>query len=329
MNAELNNCCFDEIWQRINDASKIVLLSHVRPDGDAIGSQIALGSILESMDKKVILVNEDGCPENLNFLSGSKKIQKPPIDDFDADLCITLDTANFERVGSLCSRIANKSEIVINIDHHVTNEKYGNLYYIDPIAPATAQIVYELLNSQQIEITEESRDAIFVGLSTDTGGFRYPSTSSRSFAIGADLIKRGANCGELSSKLYESYSLKRIELLKELLNNLKISSSGRVASWVLNMKTKIRLSLKPEDSENLTDLIRGVKTVDVAVFFEELKSGHIRVSMRSKNAKIADVSKICANFGGGGHPLASGAKPKGELLEVVDDVLSYIDSTII
>ena len=139
--------------------------------------------------------------------------------------------------------------------------KYGNLYYIDPIAPATAQIVYELLDSQQIEITEESGDAIFVGLSTDTGGFRYPSTSSRSFAIGADLIKRGANC-EVSSKLYESYSLKRIELLKELLNNLKISSFGRVASWVLDMKTKIRLSLKPEDSENLTDLIRGVKTVD-------------------------------------------------------------------
>ena len=329
MNAKYNNCSYKEIWQKIANSSKVLLLSHVRPDGDAIGSQIALGASLEGLGKDVFLINEDGCPDNLNFLQGSEKILKPNSYEVLADLCIVLDTANFERVGSVCGQLAKGCDSIINIDHHITNEKYGDLYFVDPQAPATAQIVYELLYSHQLPICEESRDAIFVGLSTDTGGFRYPATTSRSFEIGADLTKLGADCGELSSNMYERYSLKRIELLKELLGNLRVSSCGRVASWILDMDTKIRLSLKPEDSENLTDLIRGINTVEVAVFFEELKSDYVRISMRSKNTKVADVSKICANFGGGGHPLASGAKTKGDVSKIADEVLSYIDRTII
>ncbi len=329
MNAKYNNCSYKEIWQKIANSSKVLLLSHVRPDGDAIGSQIALGASLEGLGKDVFLINEDGCPDNLKFLQGSEKISKPNSYEILADLCIVLDTANFERVGSVCGQLAKGCDSIINIDHHITNEKYGDLYFVDPQAPATAQIVYELLYSHQLPICEESRDAIFVGLSTDTGGFRYPATTSRSFEIGADLTKLGADCGELSSNMYERYSLKRIELLKELLGNLRVSSCGRVASWILDMDTKIRLSLKPEDSENLTDLIRGINTVEVAVFFEELKSDYVRISMRSKNTKVADVSKICANFGGGGHPLASGAKTKGDVSKIADEVLSYIDRTII
>jgi len=329
VNAKYNNCSYKEIWQKIANSSKVLLLSHVRPDGDAIGSQIALGASLEGLGKDVFLINEDGCPDNLNFLQGSEKILKPNSYEVLADLCIVLDTANFERVGSVCGQLAKGCDSIINIDHHITNEKYGDLYFVDPQAPATAQIVYELLYSHQLPICEESRDAIFVGLSTDTGGFRYPATTSRSFEIGADLINLGADCGELSSNMYERYSLKRIELLKELLGNLRVSSCGRVASWILDMDTKIRLSLKPEDSENLTDLIRGINTVEVAVFFEELKSDYVRISMRSKNTKVADVSKICANFGGGGHPLASGAKTKGDVSKIADEVLSYIDRTII
>ena len=329
MNAKYNNCSYKEIWQKIANSSKVLLLSHVRPDGDAIGSQIALGASLEGLGKDVFLINEDGCPDNLKFLQGSEKISKPNSYEILADLCIVLDTANFERVGSVCGQLAKGCDSIINIDHHITNEKYGDLYFVDSQAPATAQIVYELLCSHQLPICEESRDSIFVGLSTDTGGFRYPATTSRSFEIGADLIKLGADCGELSSNMYERYSLKRIELLKELLGNLKISSCGRVASWILDMDTKIRLSLKPEDSENLTDLLRGINTVEVAVFFEELKSDYVRISMRSKNTKVADVSKICANFGGGGHPLASGAKTKGDVSKIADEVLSYIDRTII
>ena len=188
MNANHSNCSYKEIWQKIANSSKILLLSHVRPDGDAIGSQISLGASLEGIGKDVFLINEDGCPDNLKFLKGSEKILKPNNYEGAADLCIVLDTANFERVGSTCRQLAEDCDSIINIDHHITNEKYGDQYFVDPEAPATAQIVYELICNHQLPISEESRDAIFIGLSTDTGGFRYPATTSRSFEIGADSV---------------------------------------------------------------------------------------------------------------------------------------------
>ena len=316
MSSNLQNCSFEDIGNKIRNSSRVLILSHVRPDGDAIGSQIALGSSLEEIGKEVILMNEDGCPSNLAFLKGSDEVIRPTGDKIEVDLCLVLDTANYERIGLGCASIVEGIENVINIDHHITNEMYGDLYYVDPSSPATAQIIFEFLSDQKLPINPTSRDAVFIGLSTDTGGFRYPATTARSFEIGADLLKLGADCGELSSMVYERYSFKRIELLRELLGNLKITSNGKVASWVLSMEIKNRLSLRPEDSENLTDLIRGIDTVQVAVFFEELKSQDIRISMRSKNVNFADVSKICGNFGGGGHPLAAGAKVEGDIINV-------------
>ena len=329
MSSGLQNCSFEDIGNKIRNSSRVLILSHVRPDGDAIGSQIALGSSLEEIGKEVILMNEDGCPSNLAFLKGSDQVIRPTGDKIEADLCLVLDTANYERIGLGCASIVEGIENVINIDHHITNEMYGDLYYIDPSSPATAQIIFEFLSDQKLPINPTSRDAVFIGLSTDTGGFRYPATTARSFEIGADLLKLGADCGDLSSMVYERYSFKRIELLRELLGNLKITSNGKVASWVLSMEIKNRLSLRPEDSENLTDLIRGIDTVQVAVFFEELKSQDIRISMRSKNVNFADVSKICGNFGGGGHPLAAGAKVEGDIINVTEEVLNHIDKIII
>jgi len=328
MSSDLQNCSFVDIGNKIRNSSRILILSHVRPDGDAIGSQIALGSSLEEIGKEVFLMNEDGCPSNLSFLKGSDKVITPAGNKIEADLCLVLDTANYERIGLGCSSIVEGIENVINIDHHITNEMYGDLYYVDPSSPATAQIIFEFLSDQKLPINPTSRDAVFIGLSTDTGGFRYPATTARSFEVAADLLKLGADCGELSSMVYERYSFKRIELLRELLANLKITSNGKVASWVLSMEIKNRLSLRPEDSENLTDVIRGIDTVQVAVFFEELKSNDIRISMRSKNVNLADVSKICGNFGGGGHPLAAGAKVEGDVFGVEGDVLNYIDRLI-
>ncbi|MBT7980988.1 MAG: hypothetical protein HN584_00360 [Akkermansiaceae bacterium] len=146
--------------------------------------------------------------------------------------------------------------------------------------------------------------------------------------MAADLLRMGADCGVLSSAVYERYPYRRIELLKELLGNLRMTVDDQVASWCLDLKTKEELSIKPEDSENLSDLIRGIDSVQVAVFFEELKDCSVRVSMRSKDVNLANVSKICSHFGGGGHPLASGARVNGELHEVEERVLDEICNTI-
>ena len=323
-----NNSSLAEIGAMIRDAKKVVIISHVRPDGDAIGSQIALGASLEELGKEVNLINEDGCPSNLKFLEGSDKISLPPQNHMDADLCIALDTANHERLGRGCIEAVKLVKQVINLDHHITNEGYGDFIYVDPESPATAQIIYELISNEGFPFPAASRDSLFVGISTDTGSFRYPATTARTYEVAADLLRMGADCGVLSSAVYERYPYRRIELLKKLLGNLRMTGDDQVASWCLDLKTKEELSIKPEDSENLSDLIRGIDSVRVAVFFEELKDCSVRVSMRSKDVNLANVSKICSHFGGGGHPLASGARVNGELHEVEERVLDEICNTI-
>mgnify|MGYP001165078962 CR=1 FL=1 len=325
---ELNNSSLSEIASLIREAESVVIISHVRPDGDAVGSQIALGASICALGKEVILINEDGCPSNLEFLLDSDKILRPPDSRIDADLCIALDTANHERLGEGCIEITKFVKPIINIDHHVTNEGYGDFIYVDPNAPATAQIIYELISSENLPLPPACRDGLFVGISTDTGSFRYPATTARTYEVGADLLRMGADCGALSSAVYEKYPYRRIELLKKLLGNLKMTSNDKIASWSLDLKTKRELSIEPEDSENLSDLIRGIDSVQVAVFFEELKDASVRVSMRSKDVNIVNVSLICSHFGGGGHPLAAGARVAGELTQVEEKVLNKICEAI-
>ena len=317
-----------QIAAAIDRAETIVLLAHARPDGDAIGSQLALGASLRERGKTVIIMNEDGCPSNLDFLPESEIVVRPGDERVEADLGIALDTATRVRLGANCLAATEAVSRWINIDHHVSNERYGDLVYVDPDAPATGQLVYELITGAGWPLTPAARDNIFVAISTDTGGFRYPATNARSYEIGAELLRAGADCGALSSAAYERYPYRRLELLRELLGKLRMTAGGRCASWALDLETKERLGLASEDSEGITDLVRAVDTVVVAVFFEELHDGLVRVSMRSKDREVADVCEICSHFGGGGHPLAAGARIEGDLEPVIDAVHEKIHQTL-
>lgn len=314
---------FAEIGAALRGAERVLVLGHVRPDGDAIGSQLALASCLEAAGIAAVPMNEDGCPENLGFLPGSEAVRRPGEDLSGFDLCVALDTANRDRLGASCLDAAEGLRM-INIDHHISNERYGDLVHVDADAPATGEILFELIEALGLPLTEVARDALFVAISTDTGSFRYPATTSRTYEVGAALLAAGADCGALSSACYERFPFRRIELLRELLGTLRMDQGGRVASWSLDLGTKARLGTQPGDSEGLSDLIRAVDTVDVAVFFEELHGGTVRVSMRSKVRETADVSAICGAFGGGGHPLAAGARIAGPFAEVRESVLGEI-----
>jgi phosphoesterase RecJ-like protein len=212
----------------------------------------------------------------------------------------------------------------INIDHHVTNEGYGDLHFIDTLAPATGQVLFELFRGQDLPLTYAMADNLFVAISTDTGSFQYPSTTARTYEIAAELIRLGVNVGALSQKMYESHPRRRLELLRALLNVLRFSSKDRVASFALSTETVKKLGTLPEDTEGLIDTIRAIDGVMVAAFFEELGDDRVRISLRSKSPKI-DVSKVCGQFGGGGHILAAGARIRGSLVEVQEKVLQAID----
>ena len=233
---------------------------------------------------------------------------------------LALDTATRQRLGTPLQSIRS-AKVWINIDHHPSNPRYGDLVYIDPTAPATGQILFELLQSQDLPLDKEIAENLFAAISTDTGSFQYPNTTARTFEIAADILRCGINVGRLSQQLYESYPRRRIELLRVLLDRMRFDAEGKVASFSLPLATANELGVIPEDNEGLIDHLRAIQGVIVAIFFEELADGKVRVSMRSKDER-ADVCEICLRFKGGGHKLAAGARVPGRLEEVAEQVIA-------
>ena len=281
-----NHATFEQIGEVLRSHQSFVLLSHVRPDGDAIGSQLALGFALLAMGKSVRLINEDGLPDSLAFLRGSERIESPPAEPLEVEVAIALDTATRPRLGERALAAASKATLWLNIDHHISNPQYGDLNLIDPTSPATGQILYDLITRLDLPLPDEARDAIYVAVSTDTGSFQYPSTTARTYEMAADLIRRGVDVGTINSNTYDELPFRRLELLRALLGTLVRTPDGMVAHWELRDQTRLDLGLLPEDSEGLIDVIRAIRGVQLAVFFEELADGKVRVSMRSKDRRL-------------------------------------------
>ena len=315
------NASFANIGSALRAAQNIVVLSHVRPDGDAFGSQLALALSLRHLGKQVSVWNEDGLLEKYSFMPGGDLLTKPPDSPQQFNLAVALDTAVQMRLGRAAELVS--AGTWINIDHHPTNPRYGDLVYIDPVAPATGQILFELLTHENLPLDQAIAENLFVAISTDTGSFQYPNTTARTFEIGAELLNRGVDVGRVSQLLYESYPRRRVELLRELLGTMRVEGDGKVAAFSLSLPVAQRLEVKPEDNEGLIDHLRAIQGVIVAVFFEELLEQKVRVSMRSKS-DAADVAAICQQFGGGGHKLAAGARLRGSLAEVEARVLKAI-----
>ena len=318
-----SNCQLADIGEVLKTRRRFVVMSHGRPDGDALGCTLAMALCLRQLGKEVSAWNEDGMLEKYRYLPGSELLETPPAEPRHFDVAIVLDNAVKSRAGKAIDAVAS-ADLWINLDHHVTNDGYGDLVYIDPAAPATGQLLYELIRQCELPLTYAMADNLFVAISTDTGSFQYPNTNARTYEIAAELVRAGVNVGKLSQQMYESCPRRRLELLRALLNVLHFSSENRVASFALELAMAQKLEVQPGDTEGLIDTIRAVEGVVAAVFFEEIGDGRVRVSMRSKSPEI-DVSKVCAQFGGGGHVLAAGARIRGSLPEVQAQVLRALD----
>src|SRR5216117_4090142 len=317
---------FDEIGRVLRGNQCFAILGHVRPDGDALGSQLALALSLEQLGKDVRVWNEDGMLEKYAFLPRAELLTKPPSTPEAVDVAVALDTAIQNRLGTALAAVRS-AQIWINIDHHLSNPCYGDVVYVDPDAPATAEIIFRLIKSQNLPFDRDIAENLYAAISTDTGSFQYPKTSARTFEIAAELIRTGLDVGRLNQQLYENYPRRRLELLRELLRTMRFEHGDRVASVSLSLKTAAGLGVLPEDNEGLIDHLRAVRGVIVAVFFEELADGKVRVSMRSKS-EVVDVCAICQKFGGGGHTLAAGARVPGTLAEVEKKVMEEIGDVL-
>jgi len=305
----VSNTTFEQIGKVLREHQHFAILGHVRPDGDALGSQLALALSLEQLGKDVRVWNEDGMLEKYSFLPRAELLTKPSATPAPVDVAIALDTAIQNRLGTALAAVGSAT-IWINIDHHLSNPGYGDLVIVDVSAPATGEIIFNLIKSQGLPFNHDIAE--------------YPKTNARTFAIAEELVRAGGlDVGKISQQLYENYPRRRLEVLRELLRTMRFTADDRVASFSLSLKTAADLGVLPEDNEGLIDHLRAVRGVIVAVFFEELAEGKVRVSMRSKDETV-DVCAICQKLGGGGHTLAAGARIRGGLAEVEEKVLEEV-----
>lgn len=314
---------FQQIHHTLEAATTIGVASHVRPDADAYGSCLAFALYLRALGKEVTVWNEEGMTEKFRYLPCSELVTLPPLEEKrDFDVFVALDNSTKERLGRVLKSVGGVTTW-INLDHHVSNHRYGDLNLIDDTAPATGQILFDYFKEVEAVISPEMARNLYAAISTDTGSFQYEKTSPHTFRIAAELVERGVDVPELSLQMYDNYPRRRLILLKELLNSARFTCDDRVASFSQTLSVAERIGVLPEDNEGLIDHLRAVEGVKVAVFFEELPDNKVRVSMRSKEPRY-DVCKICSLFGGGGHAQASGARLPGPLKEAEDMVLRAI-----
>lgn len=313
------------ILDAIRDANTVCVVGHVRPDGDCIGSQLALAIACKNVGKRVCCWNEDAMPKKLAFLDPDSLMQTPKSGLY-FDCVIAIDCASFERLGAVGDCI-RKRGIFINIDHHQSNTRYGDINWVAPRQPSTGELVYRLLRAANWAITPPIADALFTAISTDTGSFQYPTTRPNTYYVAGKLVDRGANLDKICNEVYQSYPLSRVRLLRHVYNHFRLIHNDKIAYFWLKKSDYARTGAEQEDSEGLIDHIRNIEPVVIACLFEELEPELIRVSLRSKDQRV-DVNQIALQFGGGGHPAAAGARIVGKPLSVQRNVLNAVKKAL-
>lgn len=316
----------DSLLSALRDHDSFLISGHIRPDGDALGSTLALGLSLRAAGKKVMMVNEHPVPGNLAFLPESGLVrQAGSVSEVEpGTLFIAVDTATRQRLGDHVIALLEQCPRSVNIDHHGSNEGYGDIPCIIPEQPATGAILYHLIREMGYPLPEAARDALYVAISTDTGSFQYKGTSAETMEMAADLIRRGVDVPHLNQKMYDEQPWRKTLLMKAVLEHLHRSEDGKVAYTCLSNEQKERIGASPEDTEGLINLLRSIEGVKAAAFFEEIENDtRIRISLRSKDPRL-NVSEIASRFGGGGHPMAAGLRMKGPLCEACRRVVEVL-----
>jgi bifunctional oligoribonuclease and PAP phosphatase NrnA len=296
-----------------------VLTSHARPDGDAIGSALALAEILDQLDVAVDVVLADPIPSVYRTLPGVDRIRHSATvanGPDDSAPVIILECDCFERTGLLDL----EDRQIINIDHHTSGRNYGMLNWIDPEACAVAAMIYRLAIAAKTRITPSMATCLYTAILSDTGTFTYPGTSSETFALAHDLTLKGADPALIARDVYLSNPLSKIRLLGAALSNLHFGDS-LAWSWV-TQQDLVLTSADAEDCEGVVNHLIGIAGAEAAAFLRELPSGQFRLSIRSKGR--VNVASVAEALGGGGHRSASGCTLNGPLTDAVDCILNQL-----
>jgi len=296
--------------------NKVFLISaHISLEGDALGSELALASLLKRLGKQVIVLNQDEPPVEYSFLPGLGSIRHKIILP-DYDVCILVDCSDISRIGK-AAKALRKNRLLVNIDHHISNTMFGDVNWVKPNASCASEMVYELFKALNVRINKTEAICLYTGILADTGSFKYSTTSSFTHLVASELLKHHLDVYGIYRHLNESLDVRTMKALGKVIETLRIGKKGKLA-WLV---VKNGLIKKEPALAYMTDDIiyfaRAIKGVEVAFLFKEIKAGReVRVNLRSRGK--VDVNKLAGLFGGGGHKTASGCTLKGSLKDVVN-----------
>jgi phosphoesterase RecJ-like protein len=308
---------------------RFLLTTHVRPDGDGLGSMLALAETLEARGKQTRLVVASAIPARYNFLDAEQKVQRfqlPGEECRQADVAVVLDTGTWNQLGDFGAFLRQLTVPKVVIDHHQTQDDLGAVRLVDTTAEATGRLVYEAIRALGATPSPRAANRLFVALAMDTGWFRHNNTTPETLTLAAELVRCGANPTVLYEHLFEQSSLARLKLTGLVLGRIGVTPDGLIAHSELRREDYEATGATPQDTEDLINFVRSVASVEVALFFMEQPRGGVKVSFRSRSK--VDVAKVAEAFGGGGHRLASGAVVQGDLADVKSRVLAVVNTAL-
>ncbi len=324
----MNNLIFknmDRAIKIIKDNDNIFIASHINPDGDNIGSILALGLALKKVNKNVIVLKSDIIPSDYEFLPGVNMIQDYTQDLGPIDVFISLDSSDEDRLGDNKLLLDNAKHI-INIDHHISSTMFGDINIVDSKAAATGELVYDFIKKMEIDLDIYIATNLYTAISTDTGKFSYESVTSNTHRIVAELIDTGIDFNNININLYENMSMERTNLFINAISTLNTYENNSIATVKVTQEMLRESGAKMEDTEGIVGFIRKISSVEVACLLKELEEEDIKISLRSK--KNVDVASICEYFNGGGHVRAAGCSIYSNIYEAEKIIVNKIKENI-
>ena len=308
----------EKILETIRKENSFYIISHMLPDGDSIGSLIAMGLGLLKAGKNVEMYTPGHLPLKFSFLKGSDLVSSELTIKDQEKTVIVLDSSDAERLGLFSDQVMQIKKI-INIDHHITNQRFGTLNHVDALASATGEIVYGLLKDLAIELDQDIAEALYVAIATDTGSFKFENTTPETHRVIAHLLSFGISPGTLSQKIFDERPLPFYMLLRSALASLEMFEEGRVAVMTLSKDIRVRSGASPDDLDGIVNYSKNIEGVELGILFYVDNANEVKVGFRSKQL---DVSVLAGRLNGGGHVRAAGCRMQGDFEQVKDKVLS-------
>ena len=310
----------DQITEALHKAKNILVAGHVFPDADAIGSQLALGTILESQGKNVFYYCEEFVSSMYEFMPGSEHLDNNFQDILRFDAAVAVDCGDRFRLGREAETLLQIHPFIV-IDHHAGHRDFGDISWVEADRSSTAEMVFDLAQALNAEISYNAAYNLYAAIVSDSGSFKYDSTSAYTFHVAAQLLNRGVVPSEVAGKLFDNYSVNRLKLLEKVLGSLELHSEGQIAVLAATNEMFEASGAKREDTEEFINLPRALRSVKVAAFLKETPEGFVKVSLRAKGE--CDVSQVASKYGGGGHRNAAGYSVNDKkLADVNEEILS-------